>query len=377
MADDLASLRRQLDEVDRAILENVARRREIVRGIAEAKDGTHPLFDRERERAVYERAEGMAEGLGLDAGLIRAVMGVLVEESHRIQERVSIERARSETPHDFLIIGGAGRMGRRLGGDLAARGHSVESFDLDDERDLATLISAADIVMIAVPMSEAVRVAGAVAPLVRPDALLCDINSLKADVCAAMEDGASGEVLGLHPMFGPTVHSLRRQKVVACRRRTGPLSDWLLAEFGRMGLDVVEADPDAHDRMMAVVQVLVHFSTIVMGEALRRCGETLGAEVEESLRFTSPIYRLELAFVGRLFAQDPALYAEIVMTNPHGARARADYREAVESITRAVDAGDRAAFAELFTGTRSYFHGFAEEAMRLSDHIIDSLVRQP
>ena len=42
-----------------------------------------------------------------------------------------------------------------------------------------------------------------------------------------------------------------------------------------------------------------------------------GVGVEDSLRYTSPIYRLELAFVGRLFAQDPDLYGEIIRTNSY------------------------------------------------------------
>ncbi|MDI8296325.1 hypothetical protein MJI53_23840, partial [Salmonella enterica subsp. enterica serovar Anatum] len=38
-------------------------------------------------------------------------------------------------------------------------------------------------------------------------------------------------------------------------------------------------------------------------------------QLEQLLALSSPIYRLELAMVGRLFAQDPQLYADIIMSS--------------------------------------------------------------
>ena len=188
-----------------------------------------------------------------------------------------------------------------------------------------------------------------------------------------MAESPAAEIVGLHPMFGPSVGALRRQKVVVCPVRRGPRGEWLCAEFGRMGAELIESDPARHDTMMAVIQVLVHFSTIARGDALRR----IGVPIEESLRFTSPIYRLELAFIGRLFTQDPNLYAEITMTNPQSERVRAAFREAVEHLDGIVSAGDRPAFRQAFTDTSTFFAGFGPDAMRLSDLVIATLVRQP
>ena len=264
-------------------------------------------------------------------------------------------------------------MGRLFEKELAVRGHAVDIRDVDDQRDIAGVVGAADIVMVSVPMDDAASVVETIGPHVRPDALLCDVNSLKQDVCAAMGRTCAGEALGLHPMFGPTVHSLRRQKVVACPVKPGPLAEWWRAELGRMGLELIETDPETHDRMMAVVQVLVHFSTLVMGEALRGTG----VSVEESLRFTSPIYRLELAFVGRLFAQNPELYAEIEMSNPAGAGVRRSFLDAAARLDRVISAGDHTTFIRLFEGVSAYFRDFADEAMELSDFIIDEVVARP
>jgi len=371
---ELDGLRAELDQLDRQLMETAARRLEVVRRIGAAKiDSGAPIFDRARERRVFEKAQRLGATLGLDDTLSQALMSALVEASHRTQEEAVLHAAASETRRKIVIVGGRGQMGRRLGGAFEARGHVVTALDRGDDLASSEALLQAEIVMLAVPMALAAPMAAEVGPLLPKGAVLCDINSLKGEVCAAMDRAFPGEVLGLHPMFGPSVKSLRRQKVVVCEIRGGPVGTWLQAELGRMGMELIESDPDTHDHMMAVIQVLVHFSTLVMGESLRRTGFS----VAESLRFTSPIYRLELAFCGRLFTQDPELYAEIEMANPYGATVRAHFREASEALEAAVQAGDREAFRELFAGVSAYFASFGTEAMALSDRIIESLVTHP
>ncbi len=349
---DLSELRAELDTLDRQLIGLAARRTEIVREVARAKaESGAPLFDRAREKVVFDRAQNAAQSLGLAPDVARALMSVLIEASHRTQEAAAAESAATspEAHYSFCIVGGRGGMGGLFHRAFAARGHDVSIVDRGD--DLAT----------------------AVGPRVRADGLLCDVNSLKSGICDVMARTARGEVLGLHPMFGPSVASMRRQKVVSCPVVSGPLSQWLTTELQRMGCELIESDPTTHDRMMAVIQVLMHFSTIVMGEALRRTG----VSIEESLRYTSPIYRLELAFVGRLFTQDPDLYAEIEMANPHGDDVCDSFLEAARAVQQAVKTGNRDEFRSLFNSVSDWFSDFGDDAMTLSDAIIESLVARP
>ena len=99
--------------------------------------------------------------------------------------------------------------------------------------------------------------------------------------------------------------------------------------------------------------------------------------LQRSLAFTSPIYRLELAFTGRLFAQSADLYAEIEMSNPHGAEVRAHFQAAAAQVADLVDRRDRPGFRRLFQGVSDFLGGFEEESMRLSDVVIDTLVSRP
>ena len=369
---DLESLRAELDALDEGILAAAAQRARLVERVAEFKrrEG-RAIFDRSREQRIAVKTRERAERLGLDFATADALMAALVDASHRVQEQVlAAPEASSGDARRVAIVGGRGQMGLLLGRWLEARGHIVTALDVGDSLDA---VQDAEIVIISVPMAQAEAVAADVGPRLKADALLCDINSLKSGVCGAMSAAFPGEVLGLHPMFGPSVRSARRQKVVACPVRPGPVGAWLCAEFGRMGAELIETDPETHDTMMAVIQVLVHFSTIARGDALRR----IGVPIEQSLRFTSPIYRLELAFIGRLFTQNPDLYAEITMRNPQSARVREAFTAAVAHLDSIVGAGDRDGFRAAFEDTSQFFAGFGPDAMRLSDLVIETLVRQP
>jgi chorismate mutase/prephenate dehydrogenase len=374
--DPLTTLRRELDRLDAELLSRAARRQQVVREIQRIKAARgHSLFDRERERQVFQRARETAASLGLATGVADQLMRVLVEASHQLQadENLALARDAAAQARHILIVGGGGQMGQLLADILEARGHTLDILEKADGRDRAEAVSKADLTLISVPMSDAVDVARDIAPLVPPDAALADINSLKRDICLAMADNCRGQVLGTHPMFGPTVSSLRRQKVVVCPVRPGPVTDWFRQELQAIGAELIETTPEAHDRMMAVVQVLVHFRTLVMGDALRRSG----VAVQDSLQFTSPIYRLELAVVGRLFTQDPDLYAEIEMSNPYGSEVREHFLDAAQSFREMVAGGDRDGFRAAFRAVAEYFADFGDEAMQLSDFLIDQLVSRP
>lgn len=368
---DLEELRRRLDEIDDRLLGLAKERLDVVAEIKAIKkaEGRH-LFDRDREQQVHQRAEARARGLGLDPLLGRDLIARLIEASHHLQAEPE-DAAGSDGSRSILVVGGRGRMGTMLGRAFAARGHRIDVLEKGDELE-SSRIAAADVVMVAVPMADAVRVAAQVAPHVRQGALIFDINSLKTEVCHALSR-SGGEALGTHPMFGPTVRSLRRQKVVLCDVKPGPAARWLEGELGAMGAEVVKCSPDHHDAMMGIVQVLTHFGIMAMGRALRATGHTL----DETLPFTSPIYRLELAMVGRLFSQKPELYREIMLANPGGEAIRASFLEQAKQLAEIVEGDDADAFVEAFDEVRDYFAGFSDEAMDLSDHIIETIMARP
>jgi chorismate mutase/prephenate dehydrogenase len=136
------------------------------------------------------------------------------------------------------------------------------------------------------------------------------------------------------------------------------------------GLVISEATPAEHDSMMAIVQVLHHFKTQVLGMTLSRTGTPL----EETLRFTSPAYLLETYVTGRHFAQSPDLYGPIEMLNPDSRRVIEGFGKAAADLAEILADGDQEAFDQVFADVRAFFGEFTEEALEQSGFLIDRLV---
>ena len=178
----LQELRAELDAADEALLVAAAERLAITRRIGAFKAATRTgTFDRSREEVVLDRARKRSVDLGLPAATGAAVIQAVMEAGHTAQETV---QHRPDDGPSVLIVGGKGAMGQWFARCLTSRGATVDITDTDDPRDRAALVAASDIVLLSVSMRAMEPVLHDVIPHMRPDALLCDINSLKANVCA-------------------------------------------------------------------------------------------------------------------------------------------------------------------------------------------------
>lgn len=376
----LPVLRALIDALDRDLLHTAARRMALVAEVAAYKRA-HGLRVRDpvRERALLEDRARVAGSLGLPPDEMEAVFRVLLRASRDHQAALRTEVPPGEPPRTVAVVGGRGGIGRVLVRLFEDLGHRVLVADLETALTPAAAAAAADVTVISVPIDVTTQVVAEVGPHVRADALLMDVTSLKQAPVAAMlaataRSGAS--VVGTHPMFGPGVHTLQGQRVVVCRARGDRWADWVAAAFAQRGLVVTEATPEAHDRAMAVVQVLTHFQTQVYGVALARLEGALGLSLDGTLPFTSPAYLLELFVAARHFAQAPGLYGPIEMRNPRTGEVTAAFQAAAAEVAAVLATGDQARFETLFAEVRAFFGAFTDEALEQSSYLIDRIVER-
>ena len=369
----LPLLRAMVDALDRDILQIMARRMALVGEIAAYKR-QHGLRIRDaaRERQVLDdRARG-AEELGLPRDEMESIFRLLLRASRDHQAALRAEVPLDAEPRTVAIVGGRGQIGAvlaRLFGDL---GHRVLLADLDTALTPEDAAAAADVTVVSVPIDVTEAVIGRVGPHVREDGLLMDVTSVKGAPVAAMLAATRASVLGTHPMFGPSVHTLQGQRVVLCRARGDAWADWVARAFSARGLVITETTPEQHDRAMSVVQVLTHFQTQVLGLTLAR----LGVPLDETLRFTSPAYVLELYVAARHFAQSPALYGPIEMRNPRSPEVTAAFGAAATELATVLERGDQAAFDAMFEEVGRFFGPFTAEALEQSSFLIDRIVER-
>jgi len=369
----LAVLRALIDAIDRDVLTLLSRRMALVGEVAEYKRGhAKKIRDFTREKEILDDRRSRAEKLGLSAGVIESVWRLLLWASREKQAALRAEVPPDVEPVTVAIIGGHGGMGRVMARLFEDLGNAVMIADVDTELTPVEAAKLADVVVVSVPIEVTEQVIREVGPHVREDALLMDVTSIKEGPLRAMMESTRASVVGTHPMFGPSVHSLQGQRVVVCAGRGERWEGWLRRAFGARGLSVTDATAEQHDRAMAVVQVLNHYQTQVLGLTLAR----FGVPIEETLKFTSPAYLLELYVAGRHFAQSPDLYGSIEMRNPRTAEVTRAFQSAASELAEILEAKDRARFAGVFDEVRRYYGEVSSEAVAQSSFLIDRLVER-
>ncbi|HPY30815.1 MAG TPA: bifunctional chorismate mutase/prephenate dehydrogenase [Verrucomicrobiota bacterium] len=370
--DGLESLRQGIDALDQQLVDLLARRHQLIEEVARVKHQQnlatfHPA--REENLISARRAQAMAAGLNPDyiEDLFRTVL-----RHSRVGQLETLGRRGVRPGARVLLVGGHGSMGRFFHRWFAQSECQVRILDREDWDHVESLTRGIDLCLLAVPIDVTESVAARIGPHLPRACVLADITSLKQAPLAAMLAAHQGPVLGLHPLFGPATTSMDKQIVVVTSGREPAASQWLLDQLMVWGNVLVETTAAEHDEVMGVVQALRHFATFAFGQFMY----ARGVPIARTLELSSPIYRLELAMVGRLFAQDPMLYAEIVFATPERRALLKEFLESLQGNLEMIEAGDRAQFTTRFREIADWFGPFAEQALRESTFLVEKLVHR-
>ena len=234
------------------------------------------------------------------------------------------------------IIGGTGGIGKWFVEFFRKEGYTVHVAGRREGMNLEEMARACRVVIVSVPIEATADVIKEVGPLLPKETLFMDFTSLKGEPVRLMVQHSQAEVMGCHPLFGPDTNSIAGQNIVFCPVRVNVWSEWPGELFRKRGAAVIETTPELHDEMMAFVQALNHVNTIMMGLILK---ET--APVQDELRkFSTPAFDTKLAMIDKIFADNPRLYAEIIIRNPQVESLLARYEERLAEIKELIHKSD-------------------------------------
>jgi prephenate dehydrogenase (EC 1.3.1.12) len=286
-----------------------------------------------------------------------------------------------------LIIGGTGEMGQWFTPFFKNHGYEVvvwgssgkvevaERMGVEFASDIDAAISTSDIVIVTVPINITEKVISETAPKMKSGSLLMDFTSLKVGPTEAMKKYApeNVEILGTHPMFGPSIPSLHGQ-IFILTPIEGRCNKWfpiMRSLFEDNGAHIEVITPTEHDRFVSVVQGLTHFAYITIGTTF----DALDFSVNESRRFMSPVYDIMLDFVGRILGQNPYLYAYIQMENPEVLKVHDAFMNQCSEMSSIVRKKDVEAFTNKMKDAAVHF-GDTASALRRSDKLINSKIAE-
>lgn len=209
-------------------------------------------------------------------------------------------------------------------------------------------------VIVSVPIHTTVETIGRLPPL-PADCILVDLASVKAEPLQAMLAAHQARFWPA-PDVRSDSGSLAKQVVVYCDGRQPEAYQWFLEQIQVWGARLHRISAVEHDQNMAFIQALRHFATFAYG--LHLAEENV--RLEQLLALSSPIYRLELAMVGRLFAQDPQLYADIIMSSENNLALIKRYYQRFGEAIGLLEQGDKQAFIDSFRKVEHWFGDYAQ-----------------
>ncbi|CAB0150372.1 T-protein [Pseudidiomarina piscicola] len=360
----LQQLRNAIDETDSALLNLLHQRKQLAAEVGVVKRSLgQPLYVPEREAKLLSARREDAQAKGLSPDLIEDVLRRIIRESYQQQQAADVHLEHKK----IVVVGGEGALGGLFVERFREAGAAVHSLDKDDWALAEDYCNEADLVLISVPIA-ATEAVIAKLPRLPEHCILADVTSVKQQPVAAMLQQHRGPVVGLHPMFGPQLATLAKQLIVVTEGRHSEAYQWLLETLARWGTQLYHTTASQHDEAMGFIQVMRHLSTFVYGTHLAE----EQADLQQLLDLSSPIYRLELMMVGRLFAQDPDLYADIILAHPENFAMLRRYLATFDEVLTAIEAGDKTKFVSKFREVSDYFGEFSQKFLEDSQRLLAS-----
>jgi prephenate dehydrogenase len=269
------------------------------------------------------------------------------------------------------IIGGNGKFGLWFRNLLKLEFEDILIADIGTAYTNFDICRECNIIIITVPLNKTLSVLEALSDHLREDQLLVEITSIKEPFLKIL-NGLKCEVLQLHPMFAPIQNVIDSQLIIFHKLILGGKSEFFLNILNSKGLKLKESEPKKHDEMMAVIQGLFHSFSLALGVTFRK----LNISVEETLSFSSPVYKIQFDLMARILAQDCELYQEIAMLNPVTPSIIEQLAENLSLISNIIKNQDRDGYKKEFTECAKNLEKFIPEAFAESCEIIESLLNK-
>lgn len=273
----------------------------------------------------------------------------------------------SKTHPKVGIIGGTHGTGAQFARLLKKQGFKVRVSGRRTKITNRELAKESDILIFAPPLFNSVEIIEkTVSYCTRKDQLILDVCSLKINQVRAMKK-AAGSVIGMHPLFGSYFMNVRRQDIIVCPVGRRYFKE-VLGLLASLGLRTHLMTPEAHDRLMATIQVIPHLNALISGSLFRG----LSIHPEKSFQLCSPVYKTELLMIGRMYAQNLELYSAIIAQNPLSKTIAKKLTDVVTDLADKITRENTESLIETFRKNQKHFGSFAKKALIKSQHIFDN-----
>jgi prephenate dehydrogenase len=357
---ELESLRNQISELDRQLLDLLNRRLELVAAVRDHKDAVGERWiDPEREAELLQALVTANRGPLSERGvtsIFSAVLDVLKQEvaaDRRAPEPTGTATERPRAVERLAVVGtglvgtsvalAAGRAGTRCRGfdaDTGVLERAAARGGIEPAPSLTEAVADAELVVVAVPVGTAPAVVQQVLDAAAPHAVVTDVASTKRELVSFTDP----RFVPGHPVAGGATGGPARAAAdlfdaatwfLTPTEASSPESVELVERFvASVGARAVRTEAEAHDRLLALTSHLPHALANLL---MLRVAEA-AAEDDAPLAFAGA----SLREMTRLAGANPAVWSDIFLGNADEiAAALAGLRSSLDELEQALQAGDR------------------------------------
>jgi prephenate dehydrogenase len=224
----------------------------------------------------------------------------------------------------LTIIGGAGRMGAFFANYFKAKGFSLtlsdvrkkegreiaQKLEMDFVDDNKEAVKDADLVLVSVPIKDINEVILEVASHMKKGSVLAEISSIKGPLIDSLHrlKPMGLQPLSLHPLFGPTVKSLKGNSVVLIPVLEGDIEMRLALKLFEEA-KIIKLDWKEHDEAMAVVLSLSYFVNLAFARILDE------VDLVSLKKLAGTTFTVQLTLIESVVNEDPHLIKSFLMEN--------------------------------------------------------------
>lgn len=237
--------------------------------------------------------------------------------------------------------------------------------------DAAVAVQDADLVIVSVPVGSSEAVAGEIAPVLKPGAIVTDVGSTKRSVIAQMQPLMPENVHFIpgHPLAGTEKSGPdagfadlfeNRWCIFTPLPGTDPEALERLSEFWRRcGSNIDTMDADHHDMVLAIVSHLPH---IIAYNIVGTADDLQTVTKSEVIKYSASGFR----DFTRLAASDPTMWRDVCLHNKDAIlEMLARFSEDLASLQRAIRWGDGDKLFDMFTRTRAVRRSIIEAGQEI------------
>ncbi len=227
-------------------------------------------------------------------------------------------------------------------------------------------VAGADCVIVSVPVGASGDVAKAIAPFLKPGAIVSDVGSVKQSVVRQMAPHIPAGVhfIPAHPVAG-TEHSGpdagfaslfdNRWCILTPPAGTDPEAVEKLASFWRgAGANVEVMSPEHHDLVLAITSHVPH---LIAYNIVGTAADMETVTQSEVMKFSAGGFR----DFTRIAASDPTMWRDVFLHNKEAVlEMLGRFTEDLTALQRAIRWGDGDTLHKLFTRTRAIRRGIVE-----------------